>query len=379
MPPSQSTEPVLQKPLHKHVAWLYLIFLTIIILGGFIYLTWGQGIFGITFGGTGKTRAALPTDLIAAQRSGDLEAAQQALQSASPTTPDDRALVTLNARGLAFEASGNPSDLVKDVDDLKSIFLDQSVSLPIRIQALNQLSVEYDDSGNNAQVFNEIYKDGAFKNLLVAGDPELSARHLAEWSYSLYPTSFSAVTIASWYAANALIDTTLSKVQQANYEAKSESYLTIADQLAAQETKQKPDFLNTSRYMTYRYLKALSFAKLGALGVSPYAVSYAKEMQDAIAVTESQQNVTALEYRPYLRFYYARFASRIDHNDTEAKTQLDTLAKELSALQSPATSSFVRFIRNTYQNDKNGQVWGLVRRMMSLSSDFKTEVHTLNK
>jgi len=328
-----------------------------------------------SFGTAADLKPYEPTQLIDSKRMGDHSTAVknfEAIQNDPLQKADAKALAVYNIYGSRFKLSANILDQIKDVQDMKKVILDPNVALWTRVNTLNILSASYCGSGRDPAVLGEIYKDAPFNTYFVEGEPDLSARHISEWSYSMMPTSFAAVRIARWYSEQKITYPNLAATTTAEYVAKAEQYLGYADTYAAVEAKNDPQYHDSSRYMLYRFWKAIIIGRLAREKGAPYTGTYRGEYDNFFKFAQAQQNAVAKEYIYYARFFFSG-QLMADKDATAAKAQLDQLAQELNSMSNPDVSTFVRFLR--FESTRpTGQNWRLAQYLFKTSPDFKAAV-----
>ena len=351
----------------KLVLWL----LILLIVAGLMVL-----FYPFIFAGRGSSAPVGGTsqnfqNLVIARSTGDYAGALTDYQSVvnDPTsTADEKANAIIAVSGAAFHLSGNIGDRLQDVQNLKQVVLDTTVSAGVRAQALDALASTYGDSGSDPAVFAEIFKDAPFSGDLVPGNASLSIRKLYELSYRTVPTPEAAVHIAKWYADQLDYKTDLSASTTASYIASAEDSLNNAQAAALAQGSSSPSYINSSRYyVQYQFWRAVVVGRLAQQKVAPYTTEYQNEFDQYISYAEQPQNVSAKENLYYARYYYAETLN--DLGSSQAKLELDTLAQELQALPNPNTTGFVRFIRNTYA--AKGPNWLIMESLFPLSSSFE--------
>ncbi len=327
---------------------------------------------------TGNRSTKVPETLVLAVRMGDFQTAvseNRAIQDNPNKSSEEKAVAAYNALGSQYRATADTSARILDVQNMKKVILDKTVSLSTRVGTLDVLTKQYYIAGRDPAVFAEIYKDAPFDSYLAPGDPDLSARHLAEWAYGMMPTSNSAITIARWYSEQRILNPKQSTSTTNAYLDIAEDYLKKADAASLQESKSESSYSNSRRYLFYRYWKAMIVARLAGQEPKrePYQTQYREEFERFIAFAKTQQNVIAKEFLQYGHLFFS--ARLVRDNDTvAAKKQLDELAQELNATENLDTNVFMEFLKNEYKYRPTGVNWLLVKNMSGISPNFKAAV-----
>ena len=351
------------------------------IIGAVVLIVIGTALFTVLqfFGGsvsnTEELVAPQVREAVHTGNFGEAISGNEAIQNNPSATAEQKAFSTYNALGAEYRLTGDVSARISDIQEMKKIITDTSVSNRTRVNTLNVLVSQYSISGKDPRVFEEIYKGEPFSKYLVPGDPELSARKLAEWSYEMLPTSSAAISIARWYSEQKILNPGLSATIHASYVASAEDYLKKAETAATVEARNVPSFTETTRYLVYRYWHAIVTGRLADQKGEPYRSEYRSVYDKFILFTQSQQNVLAQEYLLYARLFYAQRLSQ--NNDIVAATkQLDLLAEQLTIVADSESNVFVRFLK-IEAAQPNGANWRLVEAMSKLSSNFETAVQAV--
>ncbi len=319
-------------------------------------------------------RASVSSELVQDVRSGNFEEAfaqSLSIQSDVNKSADEKALALFATLGTQFRLTGDPETRLVDIRNMKKVILDTAVSGSVRINILNTLAMQYSISARDNAVFMEIYKDAPFDQYLAKGDPDLSARKLYEWSYSLFPTSNAAISIARWYTEQAIINSDQPLNVTQVYAATAEEWLKKADVATKEEAKRDPSYGDSTRYLVYRYWRTIVIGRLAVQKGEPYRSSYRTEFEDFFTFAEGQQNTLAADYILYGRLFYAqRFI--YDNDNAAAKVQADLLATALTAVSDPKTSAFIRFLKN--ESARNGVTWRGISSLFPVSPAFKEAV-----
>lgn len=337
--------------------------------------------FGSSFlnGGKFNTEIRFPdlSEIQKAEISGDNQSAlaQYQLIKNDPTkTPSEKAIAAIQIAGISFDLSGDVSARTEEIQRMKNIFMDTTLSAATRAAALSVLGMKYNASGKDESVFSEIYRDAPFSDYLVADDPVLSALKLQQASYEMSPSSGAAIYVARLATDIVFNDPKLSTDEKTSYVGLAEDYLKKADATAIQEASRNSLNPNGERYILYRAMRAVTIGRLAIVKGDPYTKNYRQEFDDFIAFAMSKKSTFANDQILTVRFQYARILER--NKDVEAeKEQLDLLGQALSALTNPDTRPFVLFLRNERSNSPTGPVWVSIQDMFKVSPDFKAAVN----
>lgn len=336
----------------------------------------GAGIYYVYFMPKGESTLSTHDELVAARRAGEYEVAlakyRTIIEDPSKTS-EQKAWATVNFAGAEFHGTGDAKKQLEDIGNLKKIVVDTTVSTKTRAAAVSVLSMMYNNSGRSPAVFAEIYREEPFNNYLVPGDPDLSALKLAEWSYSLNPTSNAAVYVAQLYAARYFLNPSQSAASTTVYSALAEDYLQKAESVAKEEVVNDPSFAQSDRYIAYLTWRAITIGRLAVSKGEPYASNYRSTYEDFISFARSRGTEAAKEQLFFARFQFARILM-LRADLPAAKEQLDTLAEEMRLLADPDSRSFIWFLRNEYTYRREEPTWVAIQTMLIVSPEFKTEV-----
>ncbi len=364
----------------RYQRWLLPSLILLLLIAGAIYfLIDSSDSSDITRNADGSINLDLvqPKRLAEYRREGNFEATLQELKKikSSPLKDvNEKALAIIGSTNVKFSMTGDTKTLLEEIDNMKKVSLDPAVDLRVRVEALGTLSAAFCRSGRDPLIFAELYKDEPFRSYLAPGDPDLSARHLAEWSYGQRPTSFAAIRITRWYSEQMLENTDPSSKTRAQYAAETKKYLQSADKLAESELSRTPALSQSIPYIAYRMWRAVAIGRLAAVEGEPYKSQYKDEFEGLFSFIDGLNNVGAREYEYLGRHFYADLLLRIDSDTPAAKEQLNILVRELRALPNPDVVTYVRFLRNENRSNPNGYLWRSVKNMMSASSDYKVTV-----
>ena len=326
-----------------------------------------------------SSRAEWLTTTIEKQRSGDFAGAlaeAEAVQNDPGSSAEEKALATYNTLGAQYRLTGDTDARLVDIQNMKKVILDETISVSTRVNMLEVLSKQYYISGRDSAVFAEIYKDAPFSTYLAPGDPDLSARRLAEWSYGMMPTSNAAITIARWYTEQRLLNPTQATSTTKVYAAAAEDYLAKADAASLAEAKADASYSNSRRYLFYRYWRTMIIGRLATQKGEPYQSQYRAAYEEFITFAQTQKNIIAEEYLLNARLFFAQRLVR-NKDEASAKIQLDQLAKEMIAADNPDVNTFFLLLRNEYKNQPTGLTWTSVKNMSAVSPDFKAAVEKI--
>gem|GEM_PF-1568391 len=384
MPPQNTQEP--QQPIavestapvtHARKGfWVTMILVVAALLGAYAYVYYMY----VVPARTATLDQIMPTELIASKRSGDYQTALQIAEeiAADPLkSANEQALAVFNAGKLRFKLSGNINELLVDIQNLKDIILDETLSQQIRVRALNTLQSSYCSSGRDPLAFEEIYKDEPFRQYLAAGDPDLSALNLAKWSYETFPTAFAAVRIARWHGDQIVNDANLTAVQKEEYAETVRKYLKSGEALIGGELQRHPDYINSAEYAGYLFWRARGYGRLAIYGDQWYKDRYQQTFTDVIDFVEKQNNVESNDDQYFAYQYLAQFSMVVEKDKVTAKAALDALSAKLDALENPVVVTFVRFIRNEYKNRPEGGSWQGILKMTRISPAYKATVEKM--
>ncbi len=365
----------------RYQHWLLSGSILLLLIAGAIYflIDSSDGATDRTLNADGSKNLGLiqPTNLNQYRREGNFEAALQELeriQSSPLKDVDEQALAIIGSANIKFSMTGDTKDILEKIDNLKKVVIDPAVDLRVRVDALNMLSASFCRSGRDPLVFAELFKDEPFRSYLAPGDPDLSARNMAEWSYGQRPTSFAAIRITRWYSEQMLENTDPSSKTRAQYVEETKKYLQSADKLAESELSRIPTLSQSTPYIAYKMWRTVAIGRLAAVDGEPYKSQYKDEFEGLFSFLDGLNNVETREYEYLGRHFYADLLLRIDSDTPAAKEQLSILARKLRALPNPDVVTYVRFLRNESRSNPNGYLWRSVKNMMSASSDYKVTV-----
>lgn len=384
-------QPKLLSRRHWLFLGLYVLLVVLCLIAGAVYLFFIGSDTGPDEGTRPKKNLGLvqPTTLAEYRRQGNFEAALQELekiQSKPLKDADEQALAVLGSINVKFNLTADIQDMLADIENLKTVVRDPVVDLRVRVEALNALSASICRSGRDPVVFEEVYKDAPFNSYLAPGDPDLSARYMAEWSYSQLPTSFAAIRIARWYSDQIFQNVSLSTETKMQYTDETKKYLRNAEELTQSELSWAPDRAKSVPYMAYKMWHAVIIGRLAGAGGEPYKSQYKREFEELLSFLKAQKNVGAADYVYLSRGFYARFLLQVDGDPDAAKEQLDLLASELNSLKNPDVSAYVRFVRQAYKDrhvlagqldNLQGYIWPNLEKMMAVSPDYKNAVEKI--
>ena len=224
----------------------------------------GLGWFRVYLSGP-ENVSVWPASVVDTYRDGDFAQAlvnRDSIQIDSSKTEEEKAMAIFNAIGAEYKVTGEISAVLKDIQDMKVIILNERLTPVLRAETLDVLAKEYAITGRNPAVFAEIYKDAPFSNYLAAGDPELSSRRLAEWSYQIMPSSNAAILVANWYTTQLLQYPDLPKSTVDSYVANATDYLKKADAASVEEASYAQTYTQSRRYMYYLFYRAVVVGQL---------------------------------------------------------------------------------------------------------------------
>ncbi len=327
---------------------------------------------------SGSYQSEVPKELIQLRSEGKLAEAVTELERLQSTLaePNAQALATFNATMLRFQLTSDFSTYLEDIRNLKSVVLDPDVDQWVRIKALNSVSAAYCRSGRDPRAFEEIYKGEPFEKYLVPGDPDLSARKLAEWSYSIRPTSFAAARIARWYSETIMHDDSLDETTRNQYLEETTFWIREADRLVARELRD-PTFINTMQYATYDLWTTVATGRLAAVVGEPYRSEYRSRFENLFATLKNNPNYNTEEFVFLGLHFYAQLLESVDSDTAAAKARADELAGMIDSLENPEIMTYVRFLRNEYAHRSSGYIWQNTLALMNISPAYKASVERL--
>ncbi|TSC61503.1 MAG: hypothetical protein Athens041674_746, partial [Parcubacteria group bacterium Athens0416_74] len=137
------------KMFHKLLWLISLLVLILLVVGG-------TAAFQIYFPKPQKNVSVWPEEVVGSFRAGDYQEAissRLAIQDDPNTSPEAKAMAVYNSLGSEYRLTGNQNALLVDVQNMKKIILDQTLSLKIRAETLDVLAKEYAITGRNQAVF----------------------------------------------------------------------------------------------------------------------------------------------------------------------------------------------------------------------------------
>ncbi|MEN9561645.1 MAG: hypothetical protein RIQ56_918 [Candidatus Parcubacteria bacterium] len=323
--------------------------------------------------------AQVPQELVTAVRSGDYDAAiekARTIMNNTSASADQKAFAAFSVIGSEFRDSGDVTAWIADIQKLKEIISDQSISPKIRANAVNTLSLAYSISGRNSVVFDEIYKGEPYSSYKVAGDPDLSGKKLAEWSETLWPTSFAQIMIARWNSEQPIVRPSLTNPEKLAFAKAADEYLKKADAMSLSEAA-SPDaeaYFDSTRYLVYRYWRTIIYGRLALPIPDPYAKNYREVYEEFIKFAGTQNNVLAKGYLLYARMFFAQRLLQQSSDKVAAVEQLDLLAAELKQIPNTESNVFTKFVRAEKAQQPTSSSWKLISSLMNVSPAFKAAI-----
>lgn len=297
----------------------------------------------------------------------------QSVLSDPNASVEQKALAVSSYVGARYRVSGNVNDLLLDIQDLKQIVLNPVVTAKTRADSLAWLAGMYNNFGRNPMLFTETFKGDPFASYLVEGNPDLSARRLFEWSYSINPSSYAAINIAWWYAAQAGFNPKLDTATRDSNTSLAAEYLRLADTLSNQETINNPNFVNNARYQTFRSYRSLVVDALALQNVEPYNTTYRDEFNAYVTFAQSGNHILSTGLLLNARLVHAGVLLR-DKDTTGVTEQLDLIAEGMKDVQNPAVSNFVLMLGNERKSGSTTGRSGIIAEMYQYSPAFKAAV-----
>lgn len=323
------------------------------------------------------TALPVPEQMVNAVRSGEFESVIQEnnrIQTKS-VNPTEKAIASLNTYSSDFRLTADVQSRIKDIQQMKKVVLDPNVAQRIRVTTLDTLSTQYCNSGRDPQIFAELYKEEPFSKLKT-DDPDLSARLMAEWAYSIRPTSFNSIRIAHWYSKQWMMHPNMPATTTAAYKGITIQYLKKAEEVSQIELGRDKDFQNSLRYIGYRFWRTVIISRLARIGVEPYSTTYRAEYDNFIKFAQSQDNVFAKDYLFFTRLFFSQHLTT-EKDARAAEAQLNQLAQDLDMLANPNTSSFVRYLRHESKYYPTEFPWVQVKKVLPISATFNASVEHL--
>ena len=294
------------------------------------------------------------------------------------TSNVDKAVATITQAGAEFHISGDTKDRLEDVRRLKALAIDPALPVKSRVSAISKLASQDRDSGHDPEVFAEIFKGEPFATYFVQDDPELSIRHLYDWSYAQLPSVDAGIRIAEWNAMSYQFYPNLTQEELKPRQAMAIDYLQKVDAMVAKKIQEYASYAESTAYGNYRYMRATIMGHLAKQGLEPYNTEYRNEFEKYFQFAEASSNSVTKGDLPYLRLFYAKRLYFLEKDSAAAKIQLDLVAKELNAYERPETVGFVLYLKNTrdYKRDgsKGGFDWDSMPKLYAISPEFESAV-----
>ncbi|MDR3570908.1 MAG: hypothetical protein P4L81_01775 [Candidatus Pacebacteria bacterium] len=362
-------------PIWKLLAWLVALLLLVLLLGlGITYFS------ALNSNQTKTISGSTPTylvPLLQAKMAGDDQAAitqYQSILNDPQVTNEQKAFAAINIAGVAFNVSGDVQSELNDVDAMKGIVLDQNLSANTRATAMSILGNAYNSSGNNMQVFNEVFKGDPLSTYLVSGNPQLSDLNVEEASYALSKTSTAAIYVAQIASGQYFQNPQQSASTTAAYAATAQQYLGYADTQSTIEA-QTSYYTNSNRYMIYRAGRAIVAGRLAIEVGAPYEKLYRNEFQNFFQFAQTQKSTLAQDETLSVLYQYAKILAA-DKDVAGEKTQLDQLAQDLNTLANPAAHPLGALLLQAHAN-RSGATWLTLKAMFAVSPNFAAAVTKL--
>ncbi len=326
-----------------------------------------------------KRGVSIPSRVTTLVESGDLGNAvvsYQEIGAAPNTTPNDLAQATRNIAGIRFRMSGELSDVIKDVQDLKRGIGHPEVEPEVQARNIAAIGHMYMDSGEDGVVFEEIFKDEPFRSHLAEGDVLDSIRNLYIWSYEMYPNARSAIDVASFSMLKVLNHRDLSPSERADDLTTARNYLVHAEMLSATEMKKTNSYARSHRYAGYLFWRAFVIGALTLVEGDPDTEQYKTTYEEVLARFTQHGNGNSLQYLPLLHWHYAVFLYAIDNDEAAAGSHLTSAAKEA---QTTLNRDFLSLIKNkkAQQPQPNDFLGASFFEMAKFSPEFKALVDSI--
>ncbi len=293
---------------------------------------------------------------------------QDAMNINGAVANDRTAAIRAISDGI-YPATGDIQALLANVRELKAAILDPDLGQEAKARAISLLSSRYNESGENPVVFEEVYSGEPFRQFRVGNSPQRSIRKLQEWSFETYPTSRSAMAIASSYVKDLLVrqylpDERAREINVDEYVKKAEQYLAHADALAARE-ELKASAVGTQYWRTYT---------IGGLAHVTHDDAYQRSYRDVydnfIRSLEKKGDVDSAQYLPFAYWMYANYLVLIDRDADAALTQLNKLVAFVRGDPKFEVNEFVRFVRNEGQGTGGSFNKSSFKRLEKISPEF---------
>jgi hypothetical protein len=118
---------------------------TLFVLLLIVAVVFGLGMFKLYL--SGSRESVWPTGVVESYRAGDYQAAVEntaKIVSNPNKTEEAKANAIYNSLGAAYRLSGDKKDMMTDIQNMKNIITNESLSLEIRAATLDVLAKEYD-------------------------------------------------------------------------------------------------------------------------------------------------------------------------------------------------------------------------------------------
>lgn len=309
------------------------------------------------------------TELLSARTMGDDAAAlaqYQVIQSDPNTTDEVKAVAVISVAGISTDTSAQ----LRDIRALKKVITDTTITRGVRAMAMAILGNTYNSAGGDSPIFAEIYTGAPFDSFLVPGDSQLSAINLEKASYAMSTTSTAAINIA--FIASEIAFNDPGAAGATAYVALAEDYVEKANAAVVFEAQAGPWYPDSTLYINYRRLKAITIGRLAIVKGGEYEDIYRNEFEDFFTFAKSKLSTAAQNGILSARFQYAKILAA-DGDALEQKKQLDLLAQALDGLSNPDLR-FVAFLKNEYTYRPTGPGWLSVQEMFKVSPGFKAAV-----
>ncbi len=208
--------------------------------------------------------------------------------------------------------TGEEKKQIDAVRLLKDVYtgLVQDAEAPQRFKAytINKL-IDLYYTGRPPRVFKEIFSEGPFVHLAQGGDEKLMMRKLAEFSNSIFPTSFAVLRETIWYSGELLDNKKLTQSDRMLYREKIKSSLKEADLIFNNENNSYTYSAPYTRAAGHNHWRAFNLGVI-ALDERDKRKDFEEAFQTVLSFRgqdtqgEERSIVTTL---PYTYFYYAAF------------------------------------------------------------------------
>ncbi len=267
-----------------------------------------------------------------------------------------KARATVAVSHARLRGADDTAEAIQQIRDLKSVVADTDIEPKTRAEALYVLGAAYDIDGLNDDLYREVYSTEPYASMKIRVSRSRTALQVYEWSYSIYPLSRTALSIALMHVRDVMriryADSQLNKpVDPQKALNLTEEYLLNAELLQATESKE-PRYQPGISDLAYRYWRTFLIGDLALLKGGDYTKQYRGEYEMLIQSFE-QNGENNQEMTQYLNFAYWNYATMlvlIDKDNATAKVQLEKLVKHVQADRFYNVNQFVSVMKS-YKNE----------------------------